>query len=200
MPCDLQIAREASKQAKTRIWRFLIEKTIEKFAIGLDKIAALRLSQTAAWRFTSSRVTFDAPGNPSVTGRKRPSDIKANFVVLNFASKVSTPPNVGAGIRRSRRVKVNFAIKLFAVVQQRRCVLQGRSHDLSDEGMAIYIPAELELGQKVQIEFILPNSAQRLGVSAIVRDCEGFRCGVQFDSLTATDRKALEQCCAQLAN
>ena len=110
----------------------------------------------------------------------------------------SSTPNPGAGVRRSRRFRVNFAIKLFTMVQQRRCVLQGRSHDLSESGMAIYIPAELQLGQSVQMEFVLPDSNQRLGVTALVRDCSGFRCGVEFLSLTPNEQKALNDCCDRL--
>jgi hypothetical protein len=109
------------------------------------------------------------------------------------------PSNTAAETRRSQRFKVNFEIKLFAVVHHRRCVLQGRSHDLCEDGMAIYIPAELQRGQMVQVEFLLPNSQQRLGIGAVVRDCQGFRCGIQFDHLTAVERHALEQCCERLA-
>ncbi len=78
---------------------------------------------------------------------------------------MATPPilsNDAAGIRRSRRLKVDFPIKVFLVQDRRRSVLQGRSHDLSQEGMAIYIPAELQIGQIVQIEFCVPFSQQRL--------------------------------------
>jgi hypothetical protein len=109
------------------------------------------------------------------------------------------PANAGPRQRRSQRFKVNFAIKLFTVVQHRKCVLQGRSHDLCEDGMAIYIPAELERGQIVQVEFFLPDSQQRLGIGAIVRDCQGFRCGIQFDRLTLSEQQALEQCCERLA-
>jgi hypothetical protein len=109
------------------------------------------------------------------------------------------PANVVTRARRSQRFKVNFAIKLFTVVHHRKRVLQGRSHDLCEDGMAIYIPAELERGQIVQVEFLLPNSQQRLGIGAIVRDCQGFRCGIQFDHLTAGEQQALEQCCEHLA-
>jgi c-di-GMP-binding flagellar brake protein YcgR len=105
----------------------------------------------------------------------------------------------GTGVRRSSRLKVNFAIKLFVVVQQRQCVLQGRSHDLSEEGMAIYIPAELTPAQPVQIEFILPDTNQRLGVQAIVRDSKGFRCGIEFQNLTPFDQVALRRQCELLA-
>ena len=100
--------------------------------------------------------------------------------------------------RRSQRFKVNFPIKLFAVLGQRRCVLQGQSHDLSEQGMATYIPADLEVGAMVQIEFMVPRSNQRLGVTGIVRDSSGFRCGVEFQNLTPTDQKALTDCCEKL--
>jgi hypothetical protein len=119
---------------------------------------------------------------------------------IHSLNQMPAPPvNAGPRVRRSQRFKVNFAIKLFTVVQHRRLMLQGRSHDLSEDGMAIYIPAELATGQTVQIEFVVPDSQQRLGISAIVRDCEGFRCGVQFDQLSTTEHKALEQCCERLA-
>jgi c-di-GMP-binding flagellar brake protein YcgR len=107
--------------------------------------------------------------------------------------------SVWTGVRRSSRFKVNFAIKLFAVVEQQRSVLQGRSHDLSEEGMAIYIPAELASAQAVQIEFILPDTNQRLGVQAIVRDSKGFRCGIEFQNLTPFDQAALRRQCEILA-
>ena len=103
------------------------------------------------------------------------------------------------GVRRSPRYKVNLPIRLFAVVQNRKTVLQGRSHDLSREGMAIYIPAELQTGQMVQIEFVIPKSQQRLGVNAIVRCSTGFRCGVEFQNLTPLDLECLSQYCKELA-
>jgi c-di-GMP-binding flagellar brake protein YcgR len=94
---------------------------------------------------------------------------------------------------------VNLPIRLFAVVQKRKCVLQGRSHDLSLEGMAIYIPAELYTGQMVQIEFSLPELQQKLGVHAIVRCSTGFRCGVEFQNLTPLDLESLARSCKKLA-
>jgi c-di-GMP-binding flagellar brake protein YcgR len=114
---------------------------------------------------------------------------------------MGTPPiisNDAAGIRRSRRLKVDFPIKVFAVQGRRRTVLQGRSHDLSQEGMAIYIPAELAIGQIVQIEFCLPFSQQRLGVTGMVKDSEGFRCGVEFQDLTPKEQIELARSCEKL--
>ena len=112
---------------------------------------------------------------------------------------MSVSAHVSHPVRRAQRFKVNFAIKLFTVVQQRKCVLQGRSHDLCEGGMAIYIPAELQRGQVVQMEFILPYIQRRLGVAATVRDCKGFRCGLQFENLSPAEQDAIEECCGKLA-
>ena len=124
---------------------------------------------------------------------------KRNAHKLPLVMSSATHP-CASGTRRSERLRVDFPIKLFFDVQQRRCVLQGKSHDLSQQGMAIYIPAELKVGQFVQIEFVLPNTHQRLGINAVVRDCKGFRCGVEFQDLTAVDQAALSLCCQKLAS
>ena len=100
--------------------------------------------------------------------------------------------------RRSPRHKVSLAIRLFAVTQHRKYALQGRTHDLSAEGMAVYIPAELQRGQMVQLEFILPDSQISLGVDGIVRDSEGFRCGLEFHNLSPIDQEALTRYCQLL--
>lgn len=112
---------------------------------------------------------------------------------------MSVSAHVSHPVRRAQRFKVNFAIKVFTVMQQRKCVLQGRTHDLCEDGMAIYIPAELQRGQVVQMEFILPYVQRRLGVAATVRDCEGFRCGLQFENLSSVEQNAIEKCCEKLA-
>ena len=101
--------------------------------------------------------------------------------------------------RRSPRFKVNFGILLFAVVQNRKCTLQGQSHDLSAEGMSVYIAAELQVGQLVQIQFVLPESQRKLGVTGIVRSSQGFRCSVEFQHLTAVEQEELAKCCLRLA-
>ena len=111
----------------------------------------------------------------------------------------ASAPITPTATRRSPRHKVSLAIRVFAVTQQRKYALQGRTHDLSKEGMAVYIPAELECGQRVQLEFILPDSQISLGVDGIVRDSEGFRCGLEFHNLSPLDQEALTRYCQALA-
>jgi hypothetical protein len=111
------------------------------------------------------------------------------------------PSNVssGNGVRRTPRFRVNFPITLFASVKQRRCVLQGCTHDISEDGVAIYIPVELQSGSNVRIEFVAPETQQPLGIDGVVRASSGFRCGIEFRDLTPDDQAILQRQCDALA-
>jgi hypothetical protein len=65
--------------------------------------------------------------------------------------------------------------------------------------MALYIPIELPAGQKVQVGFNLPVTREDVFLNAIVRDSEGFRCGVEFQDLTPSQETALAECCDRLS-
>jgi hypothetical protein len=77
--------------------------------------------------------------------------------------------------------------------------LQGLSNDFCKQGMAFYIPRSFEIGQLVRVEFRLPDSRESMSVSARVRDCDGFRCGVEFQELDTTDEILLSDCCSKLS-
>jgi len=66
------------------------------------------------------------------------------------------------------------------------------------EGMSVYIAAELQAGQLVQMQFVLPESQRKLGITAIVRNSQGFRCSVEFQHLTAMEQEELAKCCLRL--
>ena len=107
--------------------------------------------------------------------------------------------NFGNGVRRTPRFKVNLPVRLFASVKQRRCVLQGCTHDLSEDGVAIYIPVELQSGSDVRIEFVAPETQQQVGIQGAVRGSSGFRCGIEFRDLTPLDQAVLQRQCDALA-
>lgn len=98
--------------------------------------------------------------------------------------------------RRYMRHRVRVAIK---VVTEIGDALQGLSNDLCKQGMAFYIARSFEIGQLVRVEFRLPDSHESMSVSARVRDCDGFRCGVEFQELDTTDEILLIDCCRKLS-
>jgi len=55
-------------------------------------------------------------------------------------------------------------------------------HDVSQGGMALYIPVEMEPGQTVLLQLTFPGLQQCLTLSAIVKNRVGFKYGVEFVS------------------
>jgi hypothetical protein len=65
-----------------------------------------------------------------------------------------------------------------------------RSHDISETGMGLMSPYELELGQMVELEFSLPESLAPLKLRAAICSKVGFRLGCEF--ISPTDRQKIE--------
>ena len=63
----------------------------------------------------------------------------------------------------------------------------GRGHDVSCGGMSLYTPLELAEGDTIKVAFELPNSRMQFGVSAVVKNRNGFRYGIEFVKLTSKE-------------
>ena len=67
----------------------------------------------------------------------------------------------------------------------------GRCSDLGPGGMGFYAPIELALDEEVHLHFTLPHSRIAFGIAGKVRDINGYRFGVEFEGLTASERAEL---------
>jgi hypothetical protein len=103
------------------------------------------------------------------------------------------------GTRRFRRYPARVEVKVCFFQEQRSVVTQGMSNDLCAKGMALYIPLQMELGRKIQLGFHLPVTREEVFLDAVVRDSEGFRCGVEFQDLAPSQESALVECCNRLS-
>ena len=99
-------------------------------------------------------------------------------------------------IRRHTRHRVRVVVKILGMSGE---VLQGLSNDLCERGMALYISRQFQIGQPIQLEFRIPNSGETINLNALVRDCDGFRCGVEFQEMRAADELILGNCCERLS-
>ncbi len=68
--------------------------------------------------------------------------------------------------------------------------LQGLTNDISEAGMGFYLSKRFEVGQCIRIELRPPGSKEDLSIDAIVRNCDGFRCGVEFEKSLQKDLAA----------
>jgi hypothetical protein len=103
------------------------------------------------------------------------------------------------GTRRFRRYPTRVVVKVSFFQGAKPIVIQGMSNDLCTKGMALYIPVQLPAGQKVQIGLNLPVTREDVFLTAVVRDSEGFRCGVEFQDLTVGQETSLADCCNRLS-
>ncbi len=103
-------------------------------------------------------------------------------------------------LRRFPRVKSDIRVRVFYPPRNPTIDCFGRGYDLSQTGMAIYVPLELALGQQVLVVLEVPQCRVRLGLTATVRNAKGYRYGVEFVTLTNTERKELKRALEELAS
>ena len=101
--------------------------------------------------------------------------------------------------RRFRRYPVRVFVQVSLPARPRLNVLQGISNDLCAQGMSLYVPEQLHIGQEIQIGFHLPITGDEIALKAVVRDSDGFRCGVEFSDLSGDHQTVLADCCSRLS-
>jgi hypothetical protein len=112
---------------------------------------------------------------------------------------LSTDPKKGFfAERRWPRYKVDLRLK---VMMQRggRNFTFGQGSDVSEGGMAAYIPAELEVGELVSVEVTLPYSKETVTLKAEVRNKNGFRYGLEYMLISDENRELLRKSLHTLA-
>jgi hypothetical protein len=125
-------------------------------------------------------------------GKNRPFNVV-------YRSCLSTDPKKSvAAERRWPRYKVDLRLK---VMMQRggRNFTFGQGSDVSEGGMAAYIPAELEVGELVSVEVTLPYSKETVTLKAEVRNKNGFRYGLEYILISDENRELLRKSLNTLA-
>ena len=93
--------------------------------------------------------------------------------------------------RRWKRFHVEMRLKVFLLKDGPQKFTFGQGSDISEGGLAAYIPLELHPGETVAMEFIFPNSKHSIRVIAQVRNKNGFRYGMEYTKIDTFDRETL---------
>jgi hypothetical protein len=104
-----------------------------------------------------------------------------------------------SGARRAPRYSIQCRIRVVLPSHKGSKAFNGRGEDISAFGMAMFVGAELDVGDVVQIDFILPYQPQKLLVKATVRNRRGFRYGVEFTNTSDHERQAIAAACRALS-
>lgn len=101
--------------------------------------------------------------------------------------------------RRWPRFKVSLSMRLLIHSPAGIEHIYAHGRDISEAGMAVYVPTELHVGDSAALELTVPYSQERLLLTAVVRNREGFLYGIEFTNLGHQDRNAIANSCRALA-
>lgn len=114
---------------------------------------------------------------------------------MQTGSHLKTRPVTADRSRRNARHRVRVFVRIFTLSGE---MLEGISSDVSEGGMALFVSCQFEIGQRVRLEFRIPTLLEYVILDALVRNCNGFRCGVEFHNLHATHEIILKRSCERL--
>ena len=113
--------------------------------------------------------------------------------VSKYSGTVTLAQPTHTGVRRWERFPVDIRLKASFKRNGMPLAIFGRGSDVSQGGMAAYIPSELPVGTNVELELSLPyvSGEQPIRISAAVRNRNGFRYGLEYVSLSEPDKERL---------
>ncbi|HKT50567.1 MAG TPA: PilZ domain-containing protein [Candidatus Angelobacter sp.] len=93
--------------------------------------------------------------------------------------------------RRSPRTKINMHVKVWRRIKGEKKLVPGYSRNISQDGIAVFIPAQIALDENVELQFRLPGFSTEVTVHAVVRGVNKFQYGMEFTSLDGAVKRLL---------
>lgn len=118
--------------------------------------------------------------------------------MLHMSPSSENQPSGGRDLRRSPRYTVDVRLRLFVPKDGKNAMVHGRGNDISENGMALFVAQDLQLEQRLEVEFTLPYSRQPLRVRIAVRNRNGYRYGVEFVNLSLPQQQEISRLCKAL--
>jgi c-di-GMP-binding flagellar brake protein YcgR len=103
------------------------------------------------------------------------------------------PPQAKPGIRNFPRYRIDVRVVAKVEREQGTDLLRGRSTDISQSGMGVTLSGDLHAGEVVSLEFSLPFTREPLQLRAVVRRRHGLNYGLEFITLSAQQRLAIQR-------
>lgn len=74
----------------------------------------------------------------------------------------------------------------------------GEANDVSQGGLRLFMPREMETGVIVLLELSLPYNSQVLALRGLIRNRSGFSYGIEFINATRFQQDTIAQSCKAL--
>lgn len=102
--------------------------------------------------------------------------------------------------RNHPRFRVDIRLKVITGVASNGKAFFGRGSDISEGGMRVFVPADLEIGEAVTLELALPYTDRKVLVRGVLRNRMGFSYGVEYSaSTTPEEREVISRACRALS-
>ncbi len=99
----------------------------------------------------------------------------ANTTVAEQTRNLRCPP----------RARINMHVKVWRRIRGEKKLLPGYCRGISADSIAVFMPAEIHLEEKLELQFTLPGSSREITVQTIVRMINKFDYRLEFTSLDA---------------
>jgi len=100
--------------------------------------------------------------------------------------------------RRWERYQVKIRTKITVNLNGETSCFHGEASDVSQGGLRLFMPRQLEPGIIVLMELSLPYNSQVMAIRGLIRNRSGFSYGVEFVSPTRYQQETIAQCCKAL--
>jgi len=105
-----------------------------------------------------------------------------------------------ARLRRFRRYLYDVRVQVSVFREGVTTGFWGRTSELGMDGVGATLSGALQVGEVVSLEIPIPLPPLVMNVRAIVRYCEGLRCGFEFLVVQDEQKETMRQLCETLAN
>jgi len=110
---------------------------------------------------------------------------------VNYITTTSNLNALYKTIRRNDRINANIRVVLEIPSKQKKLFAQ--TSDISLGGMACYISDILEIKEELNISMQIQHSKETMKITAMVRNRNSFRYGLEFTSISAEDQIRLQK-------
>ena len=113
----------------------------------------------------------------------------------------SSPESINDAAEKRRWPRYHVDVPIRAVVLREGTYksVRGIANDLSQGGLAAVLPVELVMGERIELEVVLPHSSAALKVQAVIRNRRSYSYGMEFANITASQQATIERTCRSLA-
>ncbi len=101
--------------------------------------------------------------------------------------------------RRYPRYPIDVPIKVMHLTERGSQVHLGRGTNMGRGGIEALLATELRLFERVQIDVTLPYNSQQITLEAEVRNRSGYKYGLQFLPMGASEEAQITRVCEVLA-